>query len=203
MNFPPVKIGLFTSHHCYAQLPTLTTVLIKYCEKLYYAILALITSLLLHHYIYEIFYRIFYRPQTKFAKVMFLQASVCPRGGACSGGGVPAPGGACSPPPTATAVGGTHPTGMHSCLCCVHCGRISGEFLIWGGGGARPRAGIYQATLDKISPKTLAGRFPVNPWGNEPHISQWRIQDFPDEGGGGGAPTPEFEAKPIILQEFC
>ena len=39
---------------------------------------------------------IFYRPQTKFAKVMFLQVSVCPRvggggawqGGVCGGGGM-------------------------------------------------------------------------------------------------------------------
>ena len=122
MNFPPVKIGLFTSHHCYAQLPTLTTVLIKYCEKLFYAILALITRLLLHHYIYEIFYRIFFRPQTKFAKVMFLQVSVCPRGVPAPGGGIWS-GGVWTPPTLrATAAGGTHPTGMHSCLCCVHCG---------------------------------------------------------------------------------
>ena len=119
----------------------------------------------------EIFH--FYRPQTKFAKVMFLQVSVilstgggiqaCIAGGipAClaaglqgvvsqyalqvsrptprgevegsgrKGGGSPGPhprgnlrglawGGACSgggdpPPVTATAVGGTRPTGMHSC----------------------------------------------------------------------------------------
>ena len=35
-------------------------------------------------------------------------------------GGVPAPGGGVpgGPPQTATAAGGTHPTGMHSCLCC-------------------------------------------------------------------------------------
>ena len=102
----------------------------------------------------------FYRPQTKFAKVMFLHVSVSHsvhRGGgggipACltglswggvsqhalqvyrptpkgevegSGGGVsrPTPGGECipacteadPPPPTATAAGCTHPTGMHSC----------------------------------------------------------------------------------------
>ena len=31
------------------------------------------------------------------------------------GGGVHGPGG-CMVPPTATAAGGTHPTGMHSCL---------------------------------------------------------------------------------------
>ena len=46
-------------------------------------------------------------------------------GGACSRGrGVPAPGGGAwsrgvhggDPPGTATAAGGTHPTGMHSCL---------------------------------------------------------------------------------------
>ena len=33
------------------------------------------------------------------------------------GGGVPAPGG--EPPRMATAVGGTHPAGMHS--CCISC----------------------------------------------------------------------------------
>ena len=30
----------------------------------------------------------FYRPQTKFAKVMFLQVSVCPQGGSVSTGGL-------------------------------------------------------------------------------------------------------------------
>ena len=32
-----------------------------------------------------IYYRSSYRPQTKFAKVMFLQMSVCPRGGCVRG----------------------------------------------------------------------------------------------------------------------
>ena len=47
-------------------------------------------------------------------------------GGACSGG-VPALGGACSggvtggDPPMATAAGGTHPTGMHSCVAEIFC----------------------------------------------------------------------------------
>ena len=72
------------------------------------------------------------------AKVMFLQACVCPQGGGVCSGGVSAPrGGVCSrgvgicsggvsalhwdtptPPPgeTATAADGTHPIGMHSCL---------------------------------------------------------------------------------------
>ena len=47
---------------------------------------------------------------------------VCSWGGAWSGG-VPGPGGVCSwgcvwwgPPGTGTAAGGTHPTGMHSCI---------------------------------------------------------------------------------------
>ena len=31
-------------------------------------------------------------------------------------------GGAWSPPPTATAAGGTHPTGMHSCYLCAERG---------------------------------------------------------------------------------
>ena len=55
----------------------------------------------------------------------------CPQRGACSGGSAPrgsAPGGAGwvpgpggvpgGDPPMATAVGGMHPTGMHSCLKC-------------------------------------------------------------------------------------
>ena len=55
------------------------------------------------------------------AKVMFLHVSVilsmdgqvCSRG-ACSKGGVE------TPQQTATAADGTHPTGMHSCLFCLH-----------------------------------------------------------------------------------
>ena len=45
-------------------------------------------------------------------------AGVCLAWGAvCSGGVCLVPGGACGDPPgTATAAGGTHPTGMHSCL---------------------------------------------------------------------------------------
>ena len=39
-----------------------------------------------------------------------------PRGGACSWG---VPGGDPPPPGTATAAGGTHPTGMHSCWNCI------------------------------------------------------------------------------------
>ena len=80
----------------------------------------------------------YYRPQTKFAKAMFLHVSVCPRGmgvsrptarGSLRGlaGGSPGPhrGGAggipacteADPPPTdATAADGTQPTGMHSCF---------------------------------------------------------------------------------------
>ena len=85
-----------------------------------------------------------YHPQTKFAKVMFSQVSVCPRGGMCGKHaprhtcppGMHAPGhahplGACMPPGMHTSqartpqpgttrcakqAGGTHPTGMHSCL---------------------------------------------------------------------------------------
>ena len=39
-----------------------------------------------------------------------------PRGGLCSGGRGSVPGGPSGDPPmTATAAGGTHPTGMHSC----------------------------------------------------------------------------------------
>ena len=68
----------------------------------------------------------YYRPQTKFAKVMFSQVSVCPRReGACMAGGMRGRGmcradggggmhgGAGE---SATAASGTHLTGMHSCL---------------------------------------------------------------------------------------
>ena len=72
-----------------------------------------------------------YRPQTKFGgKVIFSQACVknsVHRGGCLVPGGLSGPGGGGSgprgclvpgvvwrPPVTATAVGGTHPTGMHS-----------------------------------------------------------------------------------------
>ena len=59
-------------------------------------------------------------------KVICLQVCVCPQGGACSRGvvlsrglpglGRPGPGGCLvETPQTATAAGGTHPTGMHSC----------------------------------------------------------------------------------------
>ena len=70
----------------------------------------------------------YYRPQTKFAKVMFLQVSVCPRRGACVVGG-----GAC-------VVGGGHVWlvgGMCGCrgdawlltggACVVARGGMSGE----------------------------------------------------------------------------
>ena len=54
----------------------------------------------------------FYRPQTKFAKVMFLQVSVCPQGG----GGLHPGGFSIGGAPSGQCAGGTHPTGMHSCL---------------------------------------------------------------------------------------
>ena len=88
---------------------------------------------------------LYYRPQTKFAKVMFLHVSVCPRGRGVHGqvpphrpGSPPGPGTPPRPgtppwtrytprlfthPPRAVhagrygqQAGGTHPTGMHSCL---------------------------------------------------------------------------------------
>ena len=72
-------------------------------------------------------YLIYYHPQTKFAKVMFLHMSVCPRGSTWAGtppGRYPPgqvhPSWAGTPPATVHAgirstSGGTHPTGMHSC----------------------------------------------------------------------------------------
>ena len=52
-----------------------------------------------------------YRLQTKFAKVIFSQVFVCPRGA----GGLYR-GGLSGRPPVRLRAGGTHPTGMHSCL---------------------------------------------------------------------------------------
>ena len=88
----------------------------------------------------------FYHLQTKFAKVMFLHVSVILSGGGVSQhalqvsrptpkgevegsgrGGCLLRGGAYSVgglPAMATAAGGTHPTGMHSCLCVCTLGPI-------------------------------------------------------------------------------
>ena len=77
----------------------------------------------------------YYRPQRSWGKVMFLHVSVIlftggclVPGGGCLLRGLPGPGGLCCPVPgacsagggvetpvMATAAGGTHPTGMHSC----------------------------------------------------------------------------------------
>ena len=70
-----------------------------------------------------------YRPQTKFAKVMFSQVSVCPRGESRgvsaplhAGIYTPAPlGPEADTPPSCMLgygqqAGGTHPTGIHSCF---------------------------------------------------------------------------------------
>ena len=66
-----------------------------------------------------------YHPQRSWGKVIFSQASVIlstggflvPGGCLVLGGVVPGPWGVPGgdPPGTATAAGGTHPTGMHSC----------------------------------------------------------------------------------------
>ena len=70
----------------------------------------------------------YYRPQRSWGKVIFSKACVIlftgegvhgPGGVPGPGGflvrGVPGPGGSWWTPPPATATGGTHPTGMHSC----------------------------------------------------------------------------------------
>ena len=77
----------------------------------------------------NVLFAIHYRAQRRWGKVIFSQASVilltgrvpAPGGsGPSASGGVSAPGGCArwSPPfpGTATAAGGTHPTGVHSCL---------------------------------------------------------------------------------------
>ena len=67
-----------------------------------------------------------YRPQRSWGKVIFSQARVILFTG---GGVVPGPGGVVlgpggclveNPPRTATAAGGTHPTGMHSCFLLMN-----------------------------------------------------------------------------------
>ena len=100
----------------------------------------------------------YYRPQTKFAKVVFSQVSVCSRGGGVclwSGGvaytpprqtplpwadtplGRHLPGKHPLPgrhhPANGQQAGGTHPTGMHPCLICNGGSRISQT-----AGGANP-----------------------------------------------------------------
>ena len=66
----------------------------------------------------------YYRLQTKFAKVMFLHVSVYPQGRYPPLDRYPPPG-QVPPPGTVPAgrygqqAGGTHPTGMHSCVCYV------------------------------------------------------------------------------------
>ena len=55
-------------------------------------------------------------PNEVWGKVICLQACVCAQGG-CMVRGVHGAGGCLvETPPTATAAGGTHPTGMHSCF---------------------------------------------------------------------------------------
>ena len=68
----------------------------------------------------------YYRPQTKFAKVMFSQVSVCPWG-VCAPlhAGIHPPDQRQTPPSQCMLgygqlVSGTHPTGMHSCNKCVY-----------------------------------------------------------------------------------
>ena len=89
-----------------------------------------------------------YRPQTKFAKVMFSQVSVCPQEGClphCMLGYTPQTRG--RHPPVQCMLGygqqagGTHPTGMHSCclvkFLCIGCqweppgGMVSREHSCW------------------------------------------------------------------------
>ena len=80
----------------------------------------------------------FYRPQTKFAKVMFLQVSVCPQGGGCAwqgmcvagcvcGRGVCVVGGACM-------AGGACVVGTCMAGVCLPRG-VHGRGCAWWGGG--------------------------------------------------------------------
>ena len=52
---------------------------------------------------------VYYRPQTKFAKVMFSQVSVCPQGGVC-------------PVASGQTLPGRHPLGRHPPSFPVHAG---------------------------------------------------------------------------------
>ena len=79
-------------------------------------------------------------------KVMFLQVSVILFTGGSGLGGICSQGAACSrgvpgeDPPTATAAGGTHPTGMHSCFVPVK---------------LDPLPGVEQTADLKITPETF------------------------------------------------
>ena len=70
----------------------------------------------------EVGARLYFHRRLSFWRCLLL-GGVCSQGVPVPGGGGSAPGGTWSwvvlgvnPPETATAVGGTHPTGMHSCL---------------------------------------------------------------------------------------
>ena len=95
-----------------------------------------IRSDIYHKYTYGLQARLkknYYRPQTKFAKVMFLQVSVCPQGGVSGPGGSAASGGACS-------------RGV-----CSRGGAWSGRGLLLGGawsGGAWSRGGVWRPPCD-------------------------------------------------------
>ena len=77
----------------------------------------------------------YYRPQTKFAKVMFLQVSVCPRGGSmrgCSEGACVVAGGACVVAPGGCAwllQGGMHGCSRGACMVAL------GACMVAPGGG--------------------------------------------------------------------
>ena len=87
--------------------------------------------------------QIFYRPQTKFAKVAFLHVSVILSTGESASVHAAIPLGADTPPvaepppPRSSAsgrydqqAGGTHPTGMHSCLINIQFLQTHGEIYL-------------------------------------------------------------------------
>ena len=111
---------------------------------------------------------IYYRPQTKFAKVMFLQVSVCPQGGACVSHGMPPgiharpPGNHTCPPastrprqprtppwhPRMPPGSHTHPPGIHACpLAATHAPR---QPRMPPGSHARPPAAMHAPPIQEI-----------------------------------------------------
>ena len=120
-------------------------------EGVYLAIRYRVISICADEFMHDFTYVHFYRPQRSWGKVIFPQASVILL---TEEGGCLVPGGACSwvwvwsrgvpggdLPTTATAAGGTHPTGMHSCMQSVS---LYYQVGLGNGGGARQHVSFDQ-----------------------------------------------------------
>ena len=98
-----------------------------------------------------------YRPQTKFAKVMFSQVSVCPQGRSLSGRGVFVHGGLCPG------------------VLCPGFSVWAGSLCPWGS-LSRAVSVIYQGDATRMV--TCGRTYPTGMHSCFKGISQWRIQDI-------------------------